>query len=121
MLATTLCRDSDPADSSVNGHFRSFRTTHSSHEVRDSERPEIVRDILGHVNTDVTQNVYGASWCEESVDAVPPVPELCQNPTRCRSRAETDGHLLHGACDRNRAARLFVADVGIDQRVHARI
>jgi hypothetical protein len=33
-------------------------------------RPEVVRDILGHSNIDVTQNIYGKSWWEERVDAV---------------------------------------------------
>jgi hypothetical protein len=27
--------------------------------LREGARPEVVRDILGHANTDVTQNVYG--------------------------------------------------------------
>jgi integrase len=43
---------------------------HSSHMLREGARPEIVRDILGHANIDVTQNVYGKSWWEERVDAV---------------------------------------------------
>jgi integrase len=37
---------------------------HSSHMLREGARPEIVRDILGHANIDVTQNVYGKSWWE---------------------------------------------------------
>jgi hypothetical protein len=36
---------------------------HSSCMLREGARPEVVRDILGHVNIDVTQNVYGESWC----------------------------------------------------------
>jgi hypothetical protein len=59
MLATTLCRDSDPADSSVNGHFPSFRAVYSIHTVCEGARPDEARDILGHANIDVTQNVYG--------------------------------------------------------------
>ena len=69
MLATTRCRDSDPADYSVNGHFRSFRTLYSRHTMREGARPEIVRDILGHANFDVTQNVYSKNWLEERADA----------------------------------------------------
>ena len=57
MLATTLCRDSDPADSSVNGHFPSFRAVYSIHTVCEGARPDEVQDILGHANIDVTQNV----------------------------------------------------------------
>jgi hypothetical protein len=33
--------------------------------VREGARPEIVRDILGHANIDVTHSVYGKSWWEE--------------------------------------------------------
>jgi hypothetical protein len=43
---------------------------HSSHMLREGARPEVVRDILGHANIDVTQNVYGKSWWDERVDAV---------------------------------------------------
>jgi integrase len=42
----------------------------SSHMLRAGARPEIVRDILGHANIDVTQNVYSKSWWEERADAV---------------------------------------------------
>jgi hypothetical protein len=56
---------------------------HSSHMLHEGARPEVVRDILGHANIDVTQNVYGKSWWEERVDAglnrgVHPT-QLCQN------------------------------------------
>jgi site-specific recombinase XerD len=34
---------------------------HSSRMLREGARPEVVRDILGHVNIDVTQSVYGKS------------------------------------------------------------
>jgi len=70
MLANSFCRDSDPADSSDKGYFRSFRTMHSSHRLREGARQEIVRDNMGHANIDVTQIVYGKSWWEEQVDAV---------------------------------------------------
>jgi site-specific recombinase XerD len=29
--------------------------------LREGARPEVVQDILGHANIDVTQNVYGKS------------------------------------------------------------
>ena len=65
MLANSFFRDSDSADSSNKGYFRSFRTMHSSHMLREGATPEIVRDNMGHANIDVTQNVYGKSWWEE--------------------------------------------------------
>jgi hypothetical protein len=64
MLTNSFCRDSDSADSSDKGYFRSFRTMHSSRMLREGARPEIVRDILGQANIDLTQNAYGKSWWE---------------------------------------------------------
>ena len=43
MLENRFCRDPDSADSSDKGYFRSFRTMHSSHMLREGARPEIVR------------------------------------------------------------------------------
>jgi hypothetical protein len=60
MFATTLCEDSE-VTASDKGYFRNCRTLHSSHLLRDVARPEVVRNILGHANIDVTQNVYGKS------------------------------------------------------------
>jgi len=37
---------------------------HSSRMLREGATPEIVRDILGQANIDVTQNTYGKSWWE---------------------------------------------------------
>ena len=34
---------------------------HSGHMLRESTWPEIVLDILGHANIDVTQNIYRKS------------------------------------------------------------
>ena len=68
MLATTLCRDSDPADPSVNGHFSEL--PHSSCMLRDGAKLEIGRDIMGHVDVGVTDNVYGESRCNEGARAV---------------------------------------------------
>jgi integrase len=42
----------------------------SSCRLDERARPEIVRNILGHVDIRMTQNVYGKSWWEERVDAV---------------------------------------------------
>jgi hypothetical protein len=48
---------------------------HSSCMLREGARPEVVRDILGHVNIGVTRNVYGKGWWEERVDAATQVAE----------------------------------------------
>jgi len=56
--------------------FRSFRTMHSSLMGRAGARAEVIRDDMGHSEIDVTQNIYGKSWWEERVDAVPDVVEL---------------------------------------------
>jgi integrase len=37
---------------------------YSRHTLREDARADDVRDILGHANIDVTQNVYGKSWWE---------------------------------------------------------
>jgi hypothetical protein len=33
--------------------------------LREGARPEVVRDILGHANVGVTQNVYRKRWWED--------------------------------------------------------
>ena len=38
---------------------------HSSHMLHEGARPEIVRHNMGHVEIDVTQDVYSKSWREE--------------------------------------------------------
>jgi len=43
---------------------------------RAGARAEVIRDDMGHSEIDVTQNIYGKSWWEERVDAVPDVVEL---------------------------------------------
>jgi len=43
MLATTLRRDSTWPTPAIRGIFRSFRTAHSSHTLREGARPEVVR------------------------------------------------------------------------------
>jgi hypothetical protein len=82
MSANSICRDSDSSESSDKGYFRSFRTTHSSHMLREAARPEIVPDNRGHANIDVTQFVYGKSWWEERVDCGHP---SCRSRNQCRS------------------------------------
>ena len=66
---------------------------------------------------------------ERSVDAVNELRgtgtmaignEECSHQRR-RSDAEADGHLLHRARNGARAARLFLTDVSVNERVHARI
>jgi|HubBroStandDraft_4_1064222.scaffolds.fasta_scaffold981270_1 integrase len=88
MLATTLCRDSDPADSSVNGHFRSFRAVDSRHTLREGARADDLRDILGHANIDVTQNVYGKNCWEQREDAVTQAVEAMTNPAQNAKKEE---------------------------------
>ena len=87
MLAITLCRDSDPADSSVNGYFRSFRAMYSRHRLREGAKADDVRDILGRVDIRVTQNVYGKSWWEERVD---PVTQAVEAVTNAAQNADKD-------------------------------
>jgi integrase len=61
---------------------------HSSHMLREGARPEIVRDILGHANIDVTQNVYGKSPWEERVDAVTQAVEAVNNAAQNAEKEE---------------------------------
>jgi hypothetical protein len=56
--------------------------------LRGGARREIVRDILGHVNIDVTQNVYGKSWWEERVDAVIQAVEAVTNAAQNAEKEE---------------------------------
>jgi hypothetical protein len=88
MLATTLCRDSDPADSSVNGHFRSFRAVYSRHTLREGARSDEARDILGHANIDVTQNVYSKNCWEERDDVVPQAVAAMTNAAQNAEKEE---------------------------------
>ena len=56
--------------------------------LREGARPEIVRDILGHANIDVTQNVYGKSWWEKRVDAVTQAVEAVTNAAQNAEKEE---------------------------------
>jgi probable HAF family extracellular repeat protein len=57
--ANDFCRESDPADPSNKGYFRSFRTEHSSHLLRESARPEVGRDNMG-------PTIRPGSWARNS-------------------------------------------------------
>ena len=48
----------------------------------------LLRDILGHANIDVTQNVYGKSWWEERVDAVTQAVEAATNAAQNAEKEE---------------------------------
>jgi hypothetical protein len=46
---------------------------------------------LGHINIDVTQNVYGKGWWEEQVDAVTQAVEAVINAAqKCRESREKE-------------------------------
>jgi hypothetical protein len=61
---------------------------HSSRRLDERARPEIVRNILGHVNIDVTQNVLRQSWWEVRVDAVTQAVEALANNARNAAKEE---------------------------------
>jgi hypothetical protein len=46
MLTNSFCRDSESTDSSDKGYFWSFRTTRSSHTLREDARPEVVHGFV---------------------------------------------------------------------------
>jgi hypothetical protein len=52
---------------------------YSRHTLREGARADDVRDILGHANIDVTQNVYGKNCLEEREDAVTQAVEAMTN------------------------------------------
>ena len=88
-------------------HFRSLRSTHSSHKLRDGARPEVVRDILGHASIDVTQNVYGKSEWMRS-------PKLSQASGRAVHSTQT---IASGASARRILARRRQFNGGVTLRV----
>ncbi|MGH9454437.1 MAG: hypothetical protein ACRD2O_10770 [Terriglobia bacterium] len=47
-----------------------------------------MRDILGHANIDVTQNVYSKSWWDEQVDAVTRAVEVVANAAQNAKKQE---------------------------------
>jgi site-specific recombinase XerD len=58
MLTISFCGDSYSADW-CNKAVSELPHQASSHLLCEGARPEIVRDILGHVDIRVTQNLYG--------------------------------------------------------------
>ena len=87
-MRATTCGVSAPVDSSDKGYFRSFRTIHSSHYAARRRKAKVVRDILGHANIDVTQNVYGKCWWEERVDAAAQAVKALTNATQNAEKGE---------------------------------
>jgi len=69
MLTNSFCANSDSTDWRDKEYFRSSLNL-PTRVLREGARPEIVGDKLGHVDIDVTQNVYGKRWCEGRVVAV---------------------------------------------------
>jgi hypothetical protein len=68
---------------------------HSGRTLRQGARPELVRDILGHANIDVTQNVYGKCWWEEQVDAdADPAVGRCSRKNRWPLFGERGGRSI---------------------------
>ena len=44
---------------------------HFSHRLRETARPEMVRDNMGHAKIDVTQILFVRSWWEEPSKGLP--------------------------------------------------
>jgi hypothetical protein len=61
---------------------------YSMHTVCEGARPDEVRDILGHANIDVTQNVYGKNCWEEREDAVTQAVEAMTNAAQNAEKEE---------------------------------
>jgi len=91
MLTSSFCGNSDSADPSNKEFFQSFRTVHSSPMPRERATPAFVQDILGHVNIDVTQNVYGNNWWKERVDAA---TQALEGVTNAAQNAEKEKNQL---------------------------
>lgn len=69
-MRATTCGVSDPADSSDKAIVGASAPCISAIMLSEGARPEVVRDILGHANIDVTQNVYRKCWWGQRVDEV---------------------------------------------------
>jgi hypothetical protein len=61
---------------------------YSRHTLREGARPDEVRDILGHANIDVTQNVYSKNCWEEREDAVTQAVEAMTNAAQNAEKEE---------------------------------
>src|ERR1700721_4684267 len=93
MLTSSFCGNSDSADPSNKEFFENFRPVDSSPMPRERATPAFVQDILGHVNIDVTQNVYGNNWWKERVDAATQalegVTNAAQNARKKKNKLES--------------------------------
>jgi acyl-CoA reductase-like NAD-dependent aldehyde dehydrogenase len=56
--------------------------------LRESARPEIMRDNMGHVEYRRDQNAYGKSWWEERVDEVAQAVEAVTNAAQNAEKEE---------------------------------
>jgi hypothetical protein len=61
---------------------------YSMHTVCEGAKADEVRDILGHANIDVTQNVYGKNCWEEREDAVSQAVEAMTNAAQNAEKEE---------------------------------
>jgi integrase len=61
--------------------------------LRERATPVFVQDILGHVNIDVTQNVYGNNWGKERVDAATRAVEGVTNTAQNAEKEEKKNQL----------------------------
>jgi hypothetical protein len=61
---------------------------YSRHTPREGARADDVRDILGHANIDVTQNVYGKNCGGEREDAVTQAVEAMTNAAQNADKEE---------------------------------
>ncbi len=66
---------------------------YSRHTLREGARAHDVRDILGHANIDVTQNVYGKNCWEEREDAVTQAVEAMTNAAQNAEKEENPPEL----------------------------
>jgi hypothetical protein len=61
---------------------------YSRHTLREGARPDEVRDILGHADIYVTQNVYSKNCWEEPEDAVTQAVEAMTNAAQNAEKEE---------------------------------
>jgi hypothetical protein len=72
--------------------------------MRQGARCEFLRDILGHANIDVTQNIYGGSWLEERVES-PKLPKPQSTRSKCEKEKRNQPESV-GAPDTAMASRV---------------
>src|SRR5260370_9121498 len=92
MLESSLCGDSAPGDSRDKGYFRSFRTAHSSHRLREGASPELVRYNMGHANISVTQRFTARAGgnTEGMRPAIETVPTSAQYPENVQRKHNSE-------------------------------